>query len=696
VKRPPEQILLLGDDAAAARWLPLVRHKVEMLRRRLGAKRLLVEKLRIPAGWAVIKVTRARSKLIIYADPIGVSYEFFTSEALRRANIEYFGGTPSFDGFSCGRGSFHVFRGENVVSAPLVDYSSTGTPAPDGPDGEPLWPTRSCNRNAGGAGEMKTRSPFWTDQATYRHTAQANRNGTFALVGWNSLPGSVPVGNWSRVNYGLAEGGRLSYSTEYHPVVVYNAKSFSPVHVGIPADLWPPGSSNDAPAAAATYTSDGGYGFVIMTTSQGLLYVWRLKQYETFVIQSADYVKVELPSPTWALLEKGVGSFRSDARRFASIPMATSQSPPTADGEISYSAFSCVGNSFGRFAPDSPVADLNEPHFERAPGLVEYSIYVELTLHDGIEGIEVSVNRIYDEWVETSGRYIVGADYLYADARLPHPEGTLVMVDMEVYRTSDALGQPNSGLLYEPPGGVTPQVPDHVDTTLRSFYKISARDGGAWVELHRIPTLFDADMAYVTETRSIQCQSGGPLRWFQADSLRVGTTYTYFGALMALDLKSLSWATYGHMPSAAGTAAPYLSGIEVVAYGEVVHQEFDAGFAAPEWSPGDMVECETEYREIWAVVHHETRIPFRWMAFSTHPKGHWSFASQPMQVWQESPWASIPKQVDIINVRQGGKDVRFTHKDLYNAAFGDSRDYNYYVTDEPGGTFRTFGLFRDG
>ena len=77
-----EHLILLGDEAGAARHVPMARLCARQLALRLTKGAVLSQKLAFRDGWALIKVRAGRSRIVIYAESPQVQYEFFTSEGI--------------------------------------------------------------------------------------------------------------------------------------------------------------------------------------------------------------------------------------------------------------------------------------------------------------------------------------------------------------------------------------------------------------------------------------------------------------------------------------------------------------------------------------------------------------------------------------------------------------------------------------
>ena len=536
---------------------------------------------------------------------------------------------------------------------------------------------------------MKTRE-FWSRLMDWRQIWYSGGAGKeFVVTPGARIHGYSGTAETSRVNSELFRKNHIGFNHDGGGVEVYTAGGFEPAHIGIPDELFGV-NAESLIGAAALYTAESGRRFVLAADYRGNVYVWRLKSYLSSVI--TEYTKVQLPHPLWADTNLGVVAFNSTATRAVSTPHREWDAPLTANGDVPYKAFDPTNGLpivTGRFPPDAhfPI----EPAIERTPGIVEFAIFIDDDVE--LDTYSVSINRTFDETFETSGRYVISADYLFGDSRLPHPKDTLVSLTAEVRREA-------GDYLWEVSLPEVAQSPDHILTRVNVTHVIGARIGNAWSTLARIPTLGKARMRFFTEPSYIRYVPGVPDQLFYTDAILieqevgVPASVDHLHTIFAIDLRCLSWATYGVIPNASTDG--YETGITVTAYGEVVHTDFDSGYTPPVEQHDGYVTCEADLRELWAAAVHEARFPNYWMEFCVHPRGHWSIESQALQFGEEYEIGSTIKQVDIVNVRQNGVDRRFTHRELYNAAFGDSRDYPYYVTDEPGGTFRTFGLFRDG
>ena len=147
----------------------------------------------------------------------------------------------------------------------------------------------------------------------------------------------------------------------------------------------------------------------------------------------------------------------------------------------------------------------------------------------------------------------------------------------------------------------------------------------------------------------------------------------------------------------------------LMAYNDVISTTPQGGL--PVGAGPDRAILNTQRVPCSAIPHHAAMINWlMWLrpdrGFSIHPAGHWGHA------------AGTSASGDVVNTIPTKKDsdgkrtpVRTTHKAMFNKAFGQNRDYSYYVAPDVGpltpenyrefsahalgymGGFKTFGIW---
>ena len=683
----PEHKLLLGDQATCARWLPAVRRIAKRLEALLALpNQVETDHVVFHDGTdAFVTVTADRRRLVIRAEPLGVSYEFFTSAGINGI-VNFFGSPVQPQYFTdpyddppaiCGRGSNHRWGKQSEVpkSAPVVDLCSPCAGSTD-------WDEAPCE-GADGTDGMPT-GEYWNRQRLHEHVWwPGNQGKTFLTSQAGAPPGSTMISRWSRGNYSKLLFGW--YNTErdgqYNRPALYSHRAKVPSVVGAPTL-----SAGRAWRRACTRTVQG-RTFVVMTDDIGTWYFWPAENYGDSEVPISAIKIASVDYPVWAEQGLGLWSFNSDGSRAVCCPHQRVAAPLDKYGEA---VFKDIGYSLIRVDPDA-YPSYATPAYESLPGLMEVAIDIVFSDDEWYPSVTV----IRDEVFSDTGRFAFAADYLIGDERLPYPEDTLVVASFDLWaRNGDLFIDESVGTHF----------PDDVNTVVRGAYVIEAWDQAveAFVELQRIICCHDVYFAFVSlGGQSLDYNGDGtPDVFGTAESLEPGEepgwSYPIHDAtLKALNLRTLSWVARQRRYRSSNYNDKDF-GISVYAYGEPAWSVADPGIAFPEaWSTLGYSRVETDKLTLWGNAMREYAICTPQSAFSWHPNGHWSVADY---YWpHRAPYEGAQWMLDLVNVRLGGQDRLLSHQDLYNAAFSDERENGYYIDNvtAPFGTWRTSGVWRD-
>lgn len=662
-----EQILLLGDRDAAGRWVAFVRGQADRFAKDKAGRRL-TKMLKIPNGWALIKLSNRGRTYIIKVEAAAASYEFFTSEGVYRAPLA----SPGQTEFVCGRGSHHVVRA-GIQSRPLLELCGTcGT----NPNAVP-WPVADCDDVAA---EAAMRTPTaWQNQRAWEYVWwPGNRGDTFLVSAAGSVSGYSNAGTLSRFNYTNGEIMLRFWADvgwDLRPGR-YTGNATTPDAYGAP--------SLPAPQywrRACTRTV-AGRTFVVLTDDTGGFHFFEPALYPDDTVPLGEYVSVNPDYPAWCDDGLGLWTFNSDGSRGACCPYQKHVPAPTRDGEP---VLKDTLRGFYRVeAIHEPVR--NQPAFEDEPGLIEVAIDIAIG-PDGSWAPSVTIVRA--EQFGVSGRYAVYADYLIGDDRLPYPSDTLMLLTYDLWI---------EGGNYDVDGhGAGFYYPDDFAGIVRSALVIHAL-AGDWTEVERIPVRWDVKTKAIAAGAPSNYNVGGVALTGFADTITEVDilAFEYAAVVSHMNLRTLSWVTRHQAPVDPATTSAFYVADEIVAYRQSIETRGDAQAVAarPAWSTLGFARADPDKLELWSNGYHGAfeAHPFTGPCF--HPAGHWSVCTPVADVGQ----AETPNYVDRVNFRVRGADTLTTHRALYNAAFGDDRDHDYYQfpadPDATNGVFRTFGIFR--
>ena len=675
-----EQLILLGDQAGAAHYVPLCRDNARLLALRLTKGAVLSHKLAFRDGWALIKVRAGRSRIVIYAESPQVQYEFFTSEGILGNLLA----SPPYDDesiygtFVCGRGSWHQFgRNGAPKSQALVELCGTCETPP-----EASWPVFACHDITG---EVEMRTHYaWQNQRAWEYVWWPNNEGgQFVTSAAGAVPCYNSIGRYGRMNVGNGVNNKDYYEDigwDLRPSL-YDYQGTDALAHGAPNLIAPNWWRR------ACVKTVNGQQFFVMNDAAGNFHFWKAADYGGTLVPAAHVKSVAPAYPSWVDGGIALWNYNKDASKAVCVPYQQYDPPLTADSETVYKD---CWTGFYRVRPGDPGVDSVCDCFEDSPGLLEVAISITEVDDDFFPSVTVTRQ---ERFVDT-GHYTISADYAFDDARLPYPEDTLVVLEYDLYI---------QGGTYFVNGGS--HWPDDFAGRLRGAFVINAWVNGAWQFVRRIATTLDTLWERTGATGGYYAKPGGGTFFAYPDYFGVFdiTEFGYAASIASLNLRALTWYQTRQRYAAGLGMGPndwwYLQS-EVWAYGELAEQVNPFAQAGePNWSTVGYTRVDSDKRELWSIAFRSALPHYPAGQISVHPKGHWAVSSAQYPVGDPDAW-----MVDVVNVRRNGKDVRYRHQDLYNAAFNDTRDLAYYVqlgADEPAGQdaplgmFATFGIWRD-
>jgi len=688
-----EKLILLGDKGASARHVPEARHKAIEYAKQLLPGAFLSKKLLFRDGWAAIQVTNGRRRIIIYTEAGEATYEFFTSELIA-SNVT---GTPPHIGTGgynvsvCGKGSFHKIRKKATESTPLVNLCSGCTDTLPGNDPESPIPLEDCNTNEG---------------LIYMTTTEAwDYKKAQVQVWWSNNQGSEFVICQSDVDSYYSRRclqARYNGSFIYRATEFYSDGSYYPVafrdNEPEPFAYGSPNMPAGRKRRKACIVNSEGFKIMVMVDNKGTFYAWEAGAYDN----PGDIPRVDTVTPAYnVLIEDGLGTFNfnSNGSKAVAVGIERVQTPLEDGIDVVYKATigQLEGHDWGLGRDNASTPYGTHLAKEDRPHLVEVTITVGKDTLTGEWTFDVVVSL--SERQADTGKWFVAADYLIGDKRLPYPKDTLVVMTAEAqYDTS----MPNG--LFLTPGGYFPDdVNAVIDTALATEAYIKIESVWTWVQIEHYP-MYGNVFVYPGVTIPYTDPFGNTGETWVAGQKDEPTEFRTLHArtIRAMNLRTLSFlflneVILNHTLSTSNNARSYQT--QVIAYNEEVEKRevIDPSQGIPSfefaWPTANRAPIPSSYLALLSIFA-ENLYQVEWLnQFNWHPKGHWSINhyNYPVPSLSVNNW-----QVDIVNTRIGGKDIRTTHKDLYNAAFGDNRDDSYYNDNTHyRGVFRTAGLWRD-
>lgn len=681
------QLLLFGDKTLAGQFVPLAKHRAKLLAKNIVGNAVLTQKLVIPGGWIVIKSRKGRNKITIYAESgVAVQYEFFTSEGILSDLLA----SPPYDSgsiygtFVCGRGSNHVINKSSLAieSVPLVELCGTCDTEPVDPlvpDVYP-WPLFSGDDITGE--ELMRTHYAWQNQRSHEYVWWPNNKGDYFVT---SAAGAVPC--YNSVN-------RLSRFNHSNGDIAY--RFIEDTGFDLRPSLYSYGSP-DAVAHGAPNLADpqwwrraciqvvDGRTFFIMNDAVGIFYFWEAGLFEGVYVPYENVLTVTLSYPVWVDGGLALWSYNKDGTKAACCPHHKQPCPNTEGGDFVYKD---AGRGYVRVTPDTAPGYYVDAS-EDEPGLLEVEIGITIAPNgDWTPSVEITRAITFS----LTGHYFVGVDYLFNDDRLGYPEDSLVVM------TFDSWIKDGNYFHF---GAPTDYYPDNFGAIVREAIVMLVMEDDIWHEVRRIPVRHDV----LIEASGLYGYTDGVnyTGWGDTISAVSITNFAYGAVVAGVNLRNLSFVVRHQIPIDPNTTSNFYIADEVFAYNESVDTQGDPqALIVPEWSTTGFTRTDDDKLEIWGNEYHSTFDPYPAVSMSVHPNGHWAIAT-PMR---ETP-SGNKLYTDVVSYRINKTDYRTTHQALYNAAFADNRDADYYINlgnlpgdvppgqDAPLGTFKTFGIFRD-
>lgn len=706
--------------AGAELYLPFGLARLRALERIKGPKAYWTQKYSVPGFEIEVQQSPPFQYLRILATG-GIRYEWFTS-----LHVDDTLSTPGHPGYVGGEATRALFTTVGSKTKPL--YSTTLVPAADDP-----WLLRSTEAvNSADSGQITWYS--WQHQKFFEHVWHS---GTSSIVTSTQaqLPGVSNQCNWNSPYFGVwfsYNGAAVADTGLDAPPVQYTSAGLT---VGAPELesqwlFW---------RRAAVHTA-GGRQFFVMADNYGRFHVYPVKtrtpSYPEYLAHAGEYKTYTPPYPAWVTVPDIGNSlqtvnnwqwrFNSDATKCVSIPF---HAEPNTDFKkyISQSAPSPYATMLH---PESTAtidpAYLLTAH-DDTPGLVEFGIAIEIT-GPGEMDYEATFTLLRTEYFTDNYRFFFDAAYFLADVeKIGIAADTLMTAEIqckvpaglyeaEMFIPSTATVRAVDGVrnmqshcvLNSNDADMVPteRLRFHAWTPLSMMYP-----NGTFIRTYGYPTVAVAPVitppGYTYLGNSIPTTSGpvtyfpvGPLVYSDAvdPTTGPGIIEQRTGYLWALELSTLS-VLYSSSDYY-GTQEKYMRGMSFgVEFYRYDFPPLTARSSPPLLDPVETVPSARPYQTVLnALLAVESG-----QGFNVHPDGHWSLAIAGL-LGNSVNLAANSSDLDWISVvtsrHEDGTPVRarYRHKELYNTAFGQTRDYTYYVPGaDPSlidrGGFRTFGIW---
>jgi hypothetical protein len=693
-------------------WLAFAKSKLQTLVS-LGLE-YASQHFTMPDG-ADVQVRIASAQHFIRIDG-GASYEFFTSEPI-------FPSTASTGEYTGGESSFGVTGSSirMVGQSPSALFSTFLTPPVP-----PRWVLRdkdfSFDTYAKPISENFRSRYAWQKQKFFEYvTWPGNGNKSMVTSTQGMSPGRNTMANWDSPYRESALNSQYAWLHDEGndvPPAYYDAKGAqagTPLYTDMDR-IW---------SRHAAVQSAGGRKFFICTDNFGRFQVYPMKAYPldgngipfatSYWLETPPYpawVTVPNPADTDVRLNEWLWAFNKDSTKAVSCPfnsVATDlliiKEPTNKAPDLQYGLRMNLALHSSE-AGGLPVGAETIPGRHDTPGLVEFGIEITVT-GEGEMDFTVAFTLLRNQYALTDNRYFFDAAYSLPpkgdNDLMPWTEDTLVTAEVQMFV---APGNYAEGPIAHYAGG-TPAVFKQNANMPVGFVVLCTNDADM-VPNERIKLQATAnDGGYLTTTGFVENFTTG----FPTAGVYVGMTDNYG------NVRSYRPASYGSMalgpdpcvPSAlALVSTPTYAGVEptsfihlrslelrtmslqydvfdyrtgferrvMVAYNEEVFN-FARGILPVGTGP-DRAVLNTERVPCSAVAHHNAIINWAFWTqpgrgFSIHPAGHWSHS------------AGASEQSDIVNTKTGkSRSRRTSHKALFNKAFGQERDYSYYIAPNPG------------
>ena len=644
----------------------------------------------------------------------GLAYEFFTSE---HVNDNTFG-SPGFEGPPTG-----VFVAGSLVRTTFPKSGAKSSPRSSTaftPASGDTWRFRAADDiNTKDLNVYTRRS--WQNQKFFEHAWHPHNDGMSLVTSTQAqAPGLAGQCNWmSPYNFArLASAG--SKVSDFGPDVLPTLYTSGGLLSGAPVldqewVYW----------RHAAVQSVGSRKFFISTDSYGRFQVYPVKDYTHGGTVAANvpigaYKQFTPPYPGWVTVpdptdyrwqvNDWLWRFNKDATKCVSVPYHS---------DFSNGFFKTLAGLqfFATILPDvAPTVALQNalvPAHEDTPGLVEFGIAITVTGPNDMD-FDVSFTLLRtayfpDAPTSGGGRFFFDAAYSLPDVEHAKTDPNFIVEDTLI--TAEVECFYPAGHYLADSGEVPPHFLDLVEN-MKMDVVLNANDAAlATTEKFRatlrglLTGKFPTVAGYSPGPDGVTLGGiGGSVLFDNGSTATVASAGpvgngsetpvrgAIIGELYALELSTLS-ILYEQDDTVAGSG--FLAG---VAYGtEFYRSTYTFAPTGPATSlPTPDTRATSARLCQWAL---DNVLNTEWgMGFNVHPAGHWALGVNA----ELGNNVSLANDLDWISVK--GKDAsgtrtRYRHKDLFNAAFKQTRDYTFYIDPFPGkgpwdqGSFRTHGIW---
>jgi hypothetical protein len=691
--------ILRGDQAGL--YLPLALSRIKALERVYGTTGFFQQKY-ILEGYNIEVSQYPPFQYVRITQGAVVSYEFFTSEHVQDTTLA----SPDHahglaNSYVCGSATRASFDGSGAAVLKSPRYSSSILPPVPG-----QWAALNCEYPETPLTRLTTwRS--WQNQKFFEHTWHPNNDGKSLVTSTQAqCPGWANQCNWNSP-YRTLRFGNIG-------------ANISDEALDVAPTLYTKGST----VSGAPQLEHGWLywrraavqnGFFISTDNYGRFQVYPVKNYtapvtafKTFTPPYPGWVTIPDPADYTHQFCQWLWRFNKDGTKCVAIPFHSD--------DTSWKKYLNQGDSLAFCAIDPatagdiiPPAALVTAH-EDTPGLVEFGITVTRTGAGDLD-FDVVFTLLRNNYFGDTGRFFFDAAYFMPDVeKFGIAEDTLMTAEVECKVPTG----------YFSAGPVTNAwAVGAIDAcrAMQSAIVINANDvgmaatekfrftaiGPTWFQFPVLGDTLGASFGFMP-TQAIPTTTGtrpyapaGPCI-YDPDShvvagrmwsgpLNVGVTY---GFLYALELSTLSLC-YEQDDEVAGTAS-----VRTVVYGKEIHRyDVSLGYTLPANGAPAATDAVPSARAHQNVLNFTINTDWG-QGFNVHPLGHWSFGlggirNSDMILETALDWVSV---VGGKNVDGTLKRKRFTHKDLFNSAFKQTRDYSFYHTPFVGESLGDYGSFR--
>lgn len=665
-------------------------------------------------GGYFVRIRQAREERYIDISAVLASYEFFTSEHVMQSPLASPGHTYADNGigsFVCGSGVRATFnrrmveaKGHHLASSSLVPLFDQD------------WRQVSCEVFTGPENSYGFLTwPAWQNQKFHEHTWHPNNDGLSLVTSCQAqMPGHNNQGNWGSPYTGwrIANGGARTADQGFDVLPAYydgSGTTWAGPQMDHEYTWW---------RHAAVAKSDRGNKFFVCTDNYGRFQVYRVRSHHETngIVEIGHYKMVTPPYPGWVTVpapgdptkyvNHWTWRFNRDATKCVTCPFNSVVAPfKTYLNGFLFGA-SILPEDVGDFTPPECVVDAHED----TVGLLEFGLAIVET-GDGELDFTVTFTVLRQSYFGTASPARWFLDAAYALPNVPGvAEDTLVTLEMEC-RVPAGNYQPSSTLTA---GFDTYYYLDAFWGARESLVVNTNNEALAPTEKLRFITHYPAAGKFPTlETFRTQGHVVG-IPWSASLGLNLplaagGTRFvpwagpvghdpdnlagspvpigSILGFLHAIELATLSWC-YAEDNYITGQGRFRAQSHGVMLYSSdysLGPPKTDYGYNPTEPVPSARIhQCAAS-----GMLSTELG-----QCFSVHPAGHFSFAAtatlQAIGGGEALDWVSVVGQDEEGNPLR----TRFRHKDLFNEAFGQNRQYSFYWEDFPGKTYFDQGSFR--